>query len=47
MDIPDGTSQQEIIKKIEQFGFVKIVDLAQALNLSVTWDGTTRTVTIE
>ncbi|MFM8306460.1 MAG: hypothetical protein ACKN87_05185, partial [Microcystis aeruginosa] len=47
MDIPSGTSQQEIIKKIEQFGFVKIVDLAQALNLSVTWDGTTRTVTIE
>ncbi|MFM6409946.1 MAG: hypothetical protein ACKPGT_36930, partial [Microcystis sp.] len=47
MNIPDGTSQKEIIKKIEQFGFVKIVDLAQALNLSVTWDGTTRTVTIE
>jgi hypothetical protein len=47
MDIAEGTSQVEIIKKLEQFGFVKVVDLAQALNLSVTWDGTTRTVTIE
>lgn len=47
MDISERTSQVEIIKKIEQFGFVKVVDLAQALNLSVTWDGTTRTVTIE
>lgn len=47
MDILSGTSENEILKKIEQFGFVKVVDLAQALNLSVTWDGTTRTVTIE
>jgi DeoR/GlpR family transcriptional regulator of sugar metabolism len=34
-------SSKDIIKQIEQFGFIKVTDLAQALNLSVIWDGTT------
>jgi hypothetical protein len=45
-DIASGTSTTDIIKKVNQFGFVKITDLASALNLSVTWDGTMRTVTV-
>lgn len=47
MAIASGTSSGDIIKKIEQFGFVKITDLAKALSLSATWDGSSRTVTIK
>ncbi len=35
-----------LIKLILMFGSVKATDLADALNLSVSWDGVTRTVTL-
>jgi N-acetyl-anhydromuramyl-L-alanine amidase AmpD len=41
-----GTAEPQIIKQVEQFGFVKVSDLAKGLNLDVVWDGVTRTVTI-
>lgn len=45
-DIPSGTPLANIIKQVEQFGFVKVTDLAEMLGLQVVWDGTTRTVTL-
>ena len=44
MDVPAGSSEGDIVDLISKFGFVKATDLADALNLSVSWDGGTRTV---
>jgi len=46
VDISSGTSVADIVNKVEQFGFIKVSDLASVLNLSVSWDGTSRTVTV-
>ncbi len=46
IDIPSGASTTDMIKQVEQFGFVKVTDLASALSLSVSWDGATRIVTV-
>lgn len=46
LEIAGGTAEPEMIKQVEQFGFVKVTDLAKGLNLGVEWDGVTRTVTV-
>jgi hypothetical protein len=46
MEVPSGSSEADIVNLIRQFGFVKATDLAKALNLAVSWDGVTRTVTL-
>jgi N-acetyl-anhydromuramyl-L-alanine amidase AmpD len=46
VDIPATSTEAEIVDLVQRHGFFSAVDLAQILKLSVTWDGTTRTVFI-
>jgi N-acetyl-anhydromuramyl-L-alanine amidase AmpD len=46
VDVPAGSTEAEIVGLVQRYGFFSAVDLAQILNLSVTWDGATRTVII-
>jgi N-acetyl-anhydromuramyl-L-alanine amidase AmpD len=46
VDIPANSTEAEIVDLVQRHGFFSAVDLAQIINLSVIWDGTTRTVII-
>lgn len=43
-DVPAGTSEAKIVELIQKFGFIKATELAEAMNLNITWEGLTRTV---
>lgn len=46
LEVEAGKPEAEYVTLIQQHGFVAAQHLATALNLDITWDGETRTVTI-
>jgi hypothetical protein len=46
VNIPAGSTESQIVSLVNKYGFVAARDLATMLNLAITWNGSTRTVTI-
>ncbi len=46
VDVPAGSTEAAIVSLVNKFGFVAARDLATKLNLTIAWNGATRTVTI-
>jgi hypothetical protein len=46
LDISAGKPESEYVNLLNQYGFVSAQNLATSLNLTITWDGGTRTVII-
>ncbi|MEX0272310.1 N-acetylmuramoyl-L-alanine amidase [Leptolyngbyaceae cyanobacterium UHCC 1019] len=46
LKVAAGSTEAEIVRLVDQYGFVAVRHLAEKLNLPIKWDGATRTVTL-